>query len=162
MNREQLIQLISSKMRLIRLEKKYSQDKMADIMGISKKTLIQIEKGRTLSGWTNVIAVCALFRDSEILQSVLGDEPLEIIETIAHNGIERPKDKSMGGRVWWKEIETKGNYRLQQNLISQHYRILDGKNYRWYSSFEDEGAFIRLNELAQDDILDSKRLKSEN
>ena len=78
-------------MRLIRLEKNYSQDKMADIMGISKKTLIQIEKGRTLSSWTNVIAICALFRDSEILQSVLGDEPLEIIETLAHNGIERPK-----------------------------------------------------------------------
>ncbi|MGX2959710.1 helix-turn-helix transcriptional regulator [Peribacillus sp. JNUCC 23] len=157
MNREQIIQLISSKMRLIRLEKTYSQDKMADIMGISKKTLIQIEKGRTLSSWANVIAVCALFRDSEILQSVLGDEPLEIIETIAHNGIERPKDKSMGGRVWWKEIEIKGDYRLQQNIISQHYRILDGENYRWYSSFEVEEAFIRLNELAQYEIVDSNR-----
>ena len=144
-------------MRLIRLEKNYSQDKMADIMGISKKTLIQIEKGRTLSSWTNVIAVCALFRDSEILQSALGDEPLEIIETIAHNGIERPKERSLGGRVWWKEIKKKGDYRLQQNIVSQHYRILDGKNYRWYSSFEDEESFIRLNELAQSEIVDSKR-----
>lgn len=141
-------------MRLIRLEKKYSQDKMADIMGISKKTIIQIEKSRIFPSWSNVIAVCALFRDSEILHSVLGDEPLEIIETIAHNGIERPKDKSMGGRVWWKEIERKGDYRLQQNVISKHYRILDGRNYRWYSSFEDEEAFIRLNELAQDEIMD--------
>jgi len=144
-------------MRLIRLEKNYSQDKMADIMGISKKTLIQIEKGRTLSSWTNVIAVCALFRDSEIVQSALGDEPLEIIETIAHNGIERPKERSLGGRVWWKEIKKKGDYRLQQNIVSQHYRILDGKNYRWYSSFEDEESFIRLNELAQSEIVDSKR-----
>lgn len=141
-------------MRLIRLEKKYSQDKMADIMGISKKTLIQIEKGRIYPSWSNVIAVCALFKDSEILHSVLGDEPLEIIETIAHNGIERSKDKSMGGRVWWKEIERKGDYRLQQNVISKHYRILDSRNYRWYSSFEDEEAFIRLNELAQDEIMD--------
>jgi len=141
-------------MRLIRLEKKYSQDKMAEIMGISKKTLIQIEKGRIFSSWANVIAVCALFRDSEILHSVLGDEPLEIIETVAHNGIERPKDKSMGGRVWWKEIERKGDYRLQQNVISKHYRILDGRNYRWYSSFEYEEAFNRLNELAQDEIMD--------
>ncbi|WP_371326739.1 hypothetical protein [Psychrobacillus sp. OK028] len=57
-------------------------------METSKKTLVQIEKGRTLSGWTNVIAVCALFRDRdcEILMSFLGGEPLEIIETIAHNG----------------------------------------------------------------------------
>ena len=147
MNKEQVIQQVSNKIRLIRLEKGYSQDKMADIMGISKKTLIQIEKGRVLSGWTNVIAVCALFRDSEILQSILGDEPLEVIETIAHNGINRPKDKSMGGRVWWKEIEKQGNFRLQQNLISQHYRILDDKNYRWYSSFDEEEANIRLSEL---------------
>ncbi|KAA0965892.1 helix-turn-helix domain-containing protein [Sporosarcina sp. ANT_H38] len=147
MNREQVIELISSKIRLIRLEKSYSQEKMADIMGISKKTLIQIEKGRTLSGWTNVIAVCALFRDSEILQSALGDEPLEIIETIAHNGIDRPRDKSMGGRVWWQDIDSKGSFRLQQNVISQHYRILDDKNYRWYSSFEEQEALMRLRKL---------------
>lgn len=147
MNKERVIELISSKIRLIRLEKSYSQEKMADIMGISKKTLIQIEKGRTLSGWTNVIAVCALFRDSEILRSALGDEPLEIIETIAHNGIDRPRDKSMGGRIWWQEIDNKGSFRLQQNVISQHYRILDDKNYRWYSSFEEQEALIRLGEL---------------
>ncbi len=148
-NRQQVIQLISSKMRLIRLERNYSQDIMADVIGISKKTLVQIEKGRTLSSWTNVIAVCALFRDSEILQSTLGDEPLEIIETIAHNGIDRPKDKSMGGKVWWKDIYQKGDYRLQQNMISQHYRILDGENYRFYSSFEEDEAIIRLNELSE-------------
>ena len=108
MNKEQLIELISGKIRLIRLEKGYSQEKMADIMGISKKTLIQIEKGRTLSGWTNVIAVCALFRDSEILRSASGDEPLEIVETIAHNGIDRPRDRSMGGEFGGKKLKLKG------------------------------------------------------
>lgn len=147
MDKEEVIELISSKIRLIRLEKNYSQDKMAEIMGISKKTLIQIEKGRTLAGWTNVIAVCALFRDSEILQSILGDEPLEVIEVIAHNGIDSPKDRTMGGRVWWKDIEGKGEFRLQQNVISQHYRILDDQNYRWFSSFEENEAKMRLSEL---------------
>lgn len=147
MDKEYVIQLISLRIRMIRLEKGYSQDKMASIMGISKKTLVQIEKERVLAGWTSVIAVCALFRDSEILQSVLGDEPLEVIETIAHDGINRPKDKSMGGRVWWKEINSKGNFRMQQNVISQHYRILDDKNYRWFSSFDEEETAIRLKEL---------------
>lgn len=154
MNKERVIELISSNIRLIRLEKSYSQEKMAEIMGISKKTLIQIEKGRTLSGWTNVIAICALFRDSQILRSVLGDEPLEIIETIAHNGIDRPRDKSMGGRIWWQEIDNKGSFRLQQNVISQHYRILDAKNYRWYSSFEEKEALMRLNELFKGESTD--------
>lgn len=147
MDKEYVIQLISLRIRMIRLEKGYSQDKMAEILGISKKTLVQIEKERIQAGWTIVIAVCALFRDSEILQSVLGDEPLEVIETIAHDGVDRPKDKSMGGRVWWKDIKSKGNFRLQQNVISQHYRILDDKNYRWFSSFDEEETNIRLNEL---------------
>ena len=70
-----------------------------------------------------------------------------MIETIAHDGIDRPKDKSMGGKVWWKEINAKGNFRMQQNVISQHYRILDDKNYRWFSSFDEEETIIRLNEL---------------
>ena len=147
MDKKYVIQLISLRVRMIRLEKGYSQDKMASIMGISKKTLVQIEKERVLASWTIVIAICALFRDSEILQSVLGDEPLEVIETIAHDGIDRPKDKSMGGRVWWKDINSKGDFRMQQNVISQHYRILDDKNYRWFSSFDEEETNIRLNEL---------------
>ena len=71
MDKEYVVQLISLRIRMIRLEKGYSQDKMASIMGISKKTLVQIEKERVLASWANVIAVCALFRDSEILQAVL-------------------------------------------------------------------------------------------
>ncbi|MGV3463735.1 MAG: helix-turn-helix transcriptional regulator [Heyndrickxia sp.] len=147
MNQNQIIELISGKSRLIRLEKGYSQEKMAEVIGISKKTLVQIEKSRILSGWTNAIAICALFKDSQVLQSILGNEPLEVIETVAHNRIDRPKDKSLGGRVWWKEVDKKGNFRLQQNLISQHYRILDDQHYRWFSSFDKEEALRRLNEL---------------
>lgn len=150
MNKEQIIELISNKIRLIRVERGYSQDKMSETLGISKKTLVQIEKGRTLAGWTTVIAVCTLFRDSEVLHSLLGDEPLEVIETIAHNGLDRPKDKTMGGRVWWKEIDKKGSFLLQQNLVSQHYRIIDDKQYRWFSSFDKQEALIRLSELVSE------------
>lgn len=74
-------------MRLIRLERGYTQEKMATIIGISKKTLVEIEKERILANWTTVIAVCALFKDSEILQATLGDEPFEVVETIAHEEI---------------------------------------------------------------------------
>ncbi|XQY93829.1 helix-turn-helix transcriptional regulator [Metabacillus sp. HB246100] len=147
MNKENVIEIISNKVRLIRLEKRYSQEKMADILGISKKTLVQIEKGRILAGWSNSVVICSLFRDSEVLQSVLGDEPLEVIETIAHNGIDKPKDKTMGGRVWWKEIDKKGSFRLQQNLVSKHYRIIDGQQYRWFSSFDKQEALLRLHEI---------------
>ncbi|ARK24786.1 transcriptional regulator [Sporosarcina sp. P37] len=149
MNQQQLIELLSLKLRVIRLEKEYSQQKMADVLGLSKKTLLQIEKGRALASWTAVIAVCALFRDSEVLQASVGGDPLEVLETIAHNGIDRRMDQSMGGKVWWRELEAKGRFRLQQNLISQHYRILDEENYRWYSSFDEEEARRRLDELSE-------------
>ncbi len=149
MDRDFVIQLMSGKAKLVRVEKDYTQDKMAEILGLSKKTLVQIEKGRTLIGWTEAVALCALFRDSEVIQSVLGDEPLEVLETIAHEGIDRPRERTMGGRVWWKDVETRGQYRLQQNVFSQHYRILDEDNHRWYSSFEKEHANSRLKELSQ-------------
>lgn len=107
MDKQEVIKSVSDKIRLIRLERNYSQDRMAEVIGISKKTLVQIEKGRTEAGWTTTVAVCGLFRDSEILQSVLGDVPLEVVEIIAHNGVSSPKDKTLGGRVWWKEIQKK-------------------------------------------------------
>lgn len=125
MEKQQLIETLSRKLKLVRVEKGYSQDQMAKVLGISKKTLVQIEKERMLAGWTNVVALCALFRESQVIQSVVGGDPLELIETIAHKGIERSRDKTFGGKVWWKEEEKKGFFRIQQNIISQHYRILD-------------------------------------
>ncbi|KYD05658.1 helix-turn-helix transcriptional regulator [Bacillus atrophaeus] len=150
MDQDYMIELVSSKMRLIRMERGYTQEKMSEVLGISKKTLVQIEKERTLAGWAHVVAVCALFKNSEALQSVLGDEPLEVIETVAHRSIDRPKGKTMGGKVWWREMKAKGDFRLQQNLISQHYRILDSYDDLWFSTFEKRDAIERLDELAQE------------
>lgn len=150
MNKQEIVTLISPKIKLIRIEKGYTQDAMAEVMGISKKTLVQIEKGRTTAGWTNTIAICALFRDSEILYATLGDDPLIIIETLAHDHIYVSKEKTLGGKVWWKQMKEQGDFRLQQNIISQHYRILDANDYRWFSSFEKEAALDQLGKLANE------------
>ncbi|WP_100404012.1 helix-turn-helix transcriptional regulator, partial [Bacillus sp. FJAT-42315] len=112
MDKQQVNELLSGKLKLIRTEKGYTQDKMSEVLGMSKKTLVQIEKGRTLAGWTTVVALCALFRESEILQGCLGDDPVEMVETIAHNSISTPKEKTMGGRVWWREVESCHGVRL--------------------------------------------------
>ncbi len=150
LNKELTIELISTKIKLIRTEKGYTQEKMAEVLGISKKTLVQIEKGRTNAGWTNTVAICALFRDSEVLQSSLGDDPLVVIATIAHKSMNNAKQKTLGGKVWWKQIQEKGNFRLQQNLISQHYRILDKQDYHWFNSFDLEESLGHLEKLAAD------------
>jgi DNA-binding XRE family transcriptional regulator len=146
-DKEYFTKLISNKMKLVRTEQGFSQDKMAEILGISKKTLVQIEKGRTTANWTTTVAFCALFNQSELLVSVIGDNPVEFIQLIAKNIDGTSKKKTMGGNIWWREIKVKDNFRLQQNLISNHYRILDEDNFRWFSSFEEDEAMKRLEEL---------------
>ncbi|MBG9454092.1 XRE family transcriptional regulator [Lysinibacillus sphaericus] len=137
LNREQLITLISEKLKLIRTEKDLTQDQMSDLLGLSKKTLVQIEKGRIQTGWTTTIAVCALCRDSTILQHELGGDPLEVVDLIANNGTLEPKEKTMGGYIWWKNLSEYNGYCLQQNVISQHFRILNTDNYRLLSTFDE-------------------------
>ncbi|WLD92737.1 helix-turn-helix transcriptional regulator [Alkalihalobacillus sp. AL-G] len=145
---EQITEIISNKLKLIRIEKGYTQDRMAIVLGLSKKTLVQIEKHRNHANWTTIVAICALFRDSEILRTAVGGDPVELVEILAHEGIERPKDRTLGGKVWWKDLKVVNNYRLQQNMISKHFRILDQENHRWYSSFDEDEAHDRLAEFS--------------
>ena len=65
---------------------------------------------------------------------------MEVIELTARDVIISPKEKTMGGYIWWKNIEEYKNHRLQQNLLSKHYRILDDENYRLISTFDEEVA----------------------
>ncbi len=124
MTRDEIIIQVSEKLRLIRTEAGYTQDKMADIIGVSKKTLVQIEKGRVHANWSTVVSICALFRETETVQFLFGNEPLEVLETVAREGIDYRKMKTMGGRVWWRVLSKKNGYILQQNILSKHFRIL--------------------------------------
>lgn len=150
LTRDEIILKVSEKMRLIRTEAGYTQDKMAEIVGVSKKTLVQIEKGRANAGWSTVVAVCALFRETETVRFLFGNEPLEVIETVVREGIDFRKEKTLGGKIWWKEIQNKSGYVLQQNIISQHYRIIDEEHFRIYSSFDETSAKERFAEVIEE------------
>ncbi|MDR1431401.1 MAG: helix-turn-helix domain-containing protein, partial [Propionibacteriaceae bacterium] len=52
MNRESFIASCDDKVKLVRVEYGLTQDTMSHILGISKKTLVDIEKGRRSLGWT--------------------------------------------------------------------------------------------------------------
>jgi DNA-binding XRE family transcriptional regulator len=147
--REEIIMQVSEKLRLIRTEAGYTQDKMAEIIGVSKKTLVQIEKGRVLASWSTVVSICALFREAETVQFLFGNEPLEVLETVALNGIDLRKTKTLGGRIWWRVISQKNGFILQQNILSKHFRILDARNYRIFSSFDKKLSRQRFKELAE-------------
>lgn len=92
MTRDEIIDIVSEKIRLIRQESEYTQDKMAEIIGLSKKTLVQIEKGRVKAGWSTIVTVCALFRESETIRHLFGNEPLEVLETVARDDIDIRKE----------------------------------------------------------------------
>ncbi|MBK3495849.1 helix-turn-helix domain-containing protein [Viridibacillus sp. YIM B01967] len=140
MDREQIISISTDKLKLVRTENGYTQDKMAEVLGISKKTLVQIEKQRMQCGWTTAVALCALFRESSILQNAMGGDPMEVVELTAHDVIARPKEKTMGGHVWWRTVQEDKGYRLQKNILSNHYRVLDDEAYRWFSTMDREAA----------------------
>lgn len=147
MNREEFIKQIDSRVKLIRNEFEYTQDKMAEIIGISKKTLVQVEKERTSLGWTAAVAVCTIFKDSEILQMTFGGEVQDIILSLSFNHYEKNYKKTMGGKVWWNDIKSEGSFKIQQNIISKHYRILDNEERRICSSFELKFIEDRIKEL---------------
>ena len=149
MTRTEFIKKIDEKIRLIRTEKRYTQDKMAEILGISKKTLVQVEKERRSLGWAVAITVCVIFKDSEILELTFGGDIEDIIRSLSFTNSEKKYVPTLGGKIWWKDIQSNNSYTLQQNIISNHYRILDSQNTRVCYSFELDYIELRLQELSE-------------
>lgn len=135
MEKKQFIQLMDDKIKLIRTEYGLTQDKMAVILGISKKTLIEIEKSRISLGWTNAVALASIFSDSTILRDAVGGDLSGIIIALAFKDVNVDYPKTWGGKVWWKTIVDETSFRIQQNIFSRHYLILDKDNRRIYVSF---------------------------
>jgi len=135
MEKKQFIQLMDEKLKLIRTEYGLTQDKMAAVLGISKKTLIEIEKDRKSLGWTNSVALASIFSDSTIIHDSIGGDTSGFIIALAFRNIDVDYPKTWGGKVWWKTITENKGYRIQQNMFSRHYRLLDQDNCRMYASF---------------------------
>jgi len=147
MIREDFIKDMDTQLKLVRTEYNFTQDVMARILGISKKTLVEIEKGRVSLGWSGAVTLCSIFSDSQVLSGKLGGEAGDMIKAIAFQDLKPNYPKTMGGKVWWRVVEKIGEYTVQQNIISQHYRILDAEDRRVYSSFDLNEIKNRLKEL---------------
>ncbi|UXS37814.1 XRE family transcriptional regulator XdrA [Staphylococcus delphini] len=124
MDRQSFTELIQSKFKMVRIEAGYTQDTMAQTIGLSKKTLVQIEKERVLPNWTTCVSICALFRDSEVLNGTFGCDPLEIVQTISRNQAAYPRYSTVSD-IYWDTLANKNGYILQSNKVSELYRILD-------------------------------------
>ena len=149
MNRKEFIRISNEKLKLIRTEYNFTQDKMAEILGISKKTLIEIEKGRSSLGWSGSVVLCTVFHNSEIIEMTFGGQPSDIILNLAFDGDEYERPQTMGGKVWWYDVKLQGEYKIQKNMISGHYRILDGNDKRISSSFDYDYIDKRFQEVVR-------------
>ena len=72
-----------------------------------------------------------------------------MVEALAFAEAEPQYPKTMGGRVWWREIWKEKWYRIQQNVVSGHFRLLDRENRRLMASFTLERVMERLKEELQ-------------
>jgi DNA-binding XRE family transcriptional regulator len=158
LNRAEFIIKCNEKLKLIRTEFDFSQEKAAQILGLSKKTVVEIEKGRSSLGWTGSVTLCTIFNNSEILAATFGGSPSDIILNLALEDAEPIAGgkepfymmKTMGGKVWWKLVEERDGFIIQQNIISQHYRILDGEDRRIWFSFDHGQIKERFSMLCTD------------
>ena len=149
MTREEFIKQIDSQLKLVRTEYGFTQDVMARVLGISKKTLVEIEKGRSSLGWTGAVALCSVFSGSQVLSGLLGGEAQDMVQALAFSDLKPVYPKTMGGKVWWETVETGRGWRIQQNIISRHYRALDDEDCRICSSFNLEEVRSAVRELGE-------------
>jgi DNA-binding XRE family transcriptional regulator len=147
MDRNAFVGRADDKLKLVRTEFGFNQEKMADILGISKKTLIQIEKGRSSLGWAGAIVLCTIFERSEVLEAAFGGEVTDIVSALAFQDSDPDYPKTTGGKIWWKTLEEAPEYKVQQNIISQHYRILDQNDRRLFASFELQAIKAYLDQI---------------
>ena len=147
MTREDLIREMDRQVKLVRTEYGLTQEAMARALGLSKKTLVEIEKGRSSLGWMGAAAFCTVFSGSQVLARLLGGEASDMVRALAFEDLRPTYPPTMGGRVWWRTIEERNGFRIQQNILSQHYRALDSRNGRVCSFFDLEQVRRTVDEL---------------
>ena len=117
-SKEELIKTMSNDCRLVRTEYRFTQEQMAEVLGISKKSLVETEKGRRLLSWTECVALSVIFAQSNVLQNRFGGELSDMIRAVAFGNTDVVYPATMGGKVWWRLIEEHNGYRIKQNIIS--------------------------------------------
>ncbi|WP_051189121.1 helix-turn-helix transcriptional regulator [Halalkalibacillus halophilus] len=139
MNEKTVSVAVSSKIKLVRVDLQYTQEEMANMIGISKKTLIQIEKRRQVANWSIVVTFVSLFNDHPIVQHALGEfNPIELIQLITRDEINFENKEVNPNVMYWNHIKEKQGYRLEQNHLNQTYRVVDQNLKLFYRSINYE------------------------
>ncbi|MCL2483119.1 MAG: helix-turn-helix domain-containing protein [Propionibacteriaceae bacterium] len=133
--RERFIAVCDAQLRLVRTEAGLNQEEMAYAVGLSKKTLVDIEKGRRTLGWMGAVALCSVFASSPVLSWAFGGSPAEMIPALARSG-QPVVTGQTGTNPWWEVVADNGTFIIEQNIISQHYRLLSASRTKIAASFD--------------------------
>ena len=77
----------------------------------------------------------------------LGEFPVNIIETLAHDSMSLHDDDSKRNYIFWDVLEEDGGYVLSKNIISEHYKVTDAAGKRYCSSFDLKKISAKYNDL---------------
>lgn len=71
--RNELIQQVSKNFMLLRKESKLRQDDMANILGISKNTIVNVENSDKYFSWSVTMCIILLFSSNSVIKNILGE-----------------------------------------------------------------------------------------
>ena len=125
MDRQSFTDLIQTKFKMVRIEAGYTQDTMAQTIDFPRKHWFKLKR-KSSTKRTTCVSICALFRDSDVLNSTFGCDPLEIVQTISRNHCAYP-NHSTTSDIYWNTIDTRNGFILQSNKVSNIYRVLNNE-----------------------------------
>lgn len=106
-------------------------------------SLSQFLRRRWQTGMLLVTSACfgdrpAPANDAEPVDSSQTDTSLIPEEEEPRPRVRRVTDKTLGGRQFWADAQFFHGWRIQQNVLTDHYRLLDEDDYRHASGTLDE------------------------
>jgi len=124
MTRDSFIALCDRKEKLVRNELKLSQEKMSALLGLSKKTLVEIEKWRSSLGWQGAVTLCTLFQNTHEITITFGSDVPSLLRALSEDAAYLPPVETPHAR--WVEILKLSEHVIEQNSASQLYRLRKG------------------------------------
>lgn len=124
LEKEQFITKATSIVKDVRLALSLSQEVMAELIGMSKKTYVQVEMGRRRLSWAESVSFCCCFKSQKIIKDTFVDDPCTLAENITSDEA-KPSTGSGARSYWWVEITRGHNFFVQQNIMTGQYKILD-------------------------------------
>ncbi|MBR6793919.1 MAG: transcriptional regulator [Clostridia bacterium] len=121
MTRESFIALCDRKEKLVRNELGYSQEKMSTLLGLSKKTLVEIEKWRSSLGWQGAVTLCTLFQNTRGITLTFGSDIPALLRALTEDAAYLQPVESPYA-AWVPILELDGKT-IEQNAASQLYRL---------------------------------------